>query len=86
MSVSGEESISNLRKKKGLGWIEWLRGWFNVIYEMLFERIMASHLENPIPLPLLPKDFTCIITASTSGIDREIARFSFVSLSFSLNL
>lgn len=59
--------------KHSLGWIEWLRGWFYVIYEMLFQRIMASHLQNPLPLPPL-NDLTCIITGSTSGIGLEIAR------------
>ncbi|KAK9278382.1 hypothetical protein L1049_027947 [Liquidambar formosana] len=59
--------------KQGLGWMEWLRGWFNLIYEMLFQRIMASHLQNPLPLPPL-NDLTCIITGSTSGIGLEIAR------------
>ncbi|KAG6625092.1 dehydrogenase/reductase SDR family member FEY-like [Carya illinoinensis] len=60
-------------KKESLGWIEWMRGWFNVIYEMLFQRIIASHLQNPLPLPPL-SDLTCIVTGSTSGIGREIAR------------
>ncbi|KVI07471.1 Glucose/ribitol dehydrogenase [Cynara cardunculus var. scolymus] len=59
--------------KTGLGWMEWLRGWFYLAYEMLFQRIMASHLQNPMPLPPL-NDFTCIITGSTSGIGRETAR------------
>ncbi|CAK9182559.1 unnamed protein product [Ilex paraguariensis] len=59
--------------KQGLGWMEWLRGWFYLAYEMLFQRIMASHLQNPMPLSPL-NDITCIITGSTSGIGREIAR------------
>ncbi|XP_004299813.1 PREDICTED: retinol dehydrogenase 11-like [Fragaria vesca subsp. vesca] len=61
------------KKKEGLGWIEWLRGWFYVVYEMLFQRITASHLQNPMPLPPV-NDLTCIVTGSTSGIGREIAR------------
>ncbi|KAJ7975353.1 putative Short-chain dehydrogenase [Quillaja saponaria] len=61
------------KKKQALGWIEWLRGWFYLIYEMLFQRIMASHLQNPMPLPPV-NDLTCIVTGSTSGIGREIAR------------
>lgn len=61
------------KKKQGLGWIEWLRGWMYVIYEMLFQRITASHLHNPLELPPL-SDLTCIVTGSTSGIGREIAR------------
>jgi len=44
-----------------------------VIYEMLFQRISASHLHNPMPLPPV-NDLTCIVTGSTSGIGREIAR------------
>ncbi|PRQ20374.1 putative NADP-retinol dehydrogenase [Rosa chinensis] len=61
------------KKKDGLGWTEWLRGWFYVVYEMLFQRITASHLLNPMPLPPV-NDLTCIVTGSTSGIGREIAR------------
>ncbi|CAI0406832.1 unnamed protein product [Linum tenue] len=61
------------RKKEGLGWIEWIRGWLYVIHEMLFQRILASHLQNPLPLPPV-NDLTCIVTGSTSGIGREIAR------------
>ncbi|MBA0732570.1 hypothetical protein Gogos_016650 [Gossypium gossypioides] len=61
------------KRKQGLGWIEWLRGWMYVIYEMLFQRITASHLHNPLELPPL-SDLTCIVTGSTSGIGREIAR------------
>ncbi|XAR71499.1 NADP-retinol dehydrogenase [Bertholletia excelsa] len=38
-----------------------------------FQRILASHLQNPMPLPPL-NDLTCIVTGSTSGIGREIAR------------
>ncbi|XP_062158426.1 dehydrogenase/reductase SDR family member FEY-like isoform X2 [Alnus glutinosa] len=60
-------------KKKALGWIEWLRGWLNLIYEILFQRIIASHLQNPLPLPPA-NDLSCIVTGSTSGIGREIAR------------
>ncbi|XP_058097973.1 dehydrogenase/reductase SDR family member FEY-like isoform X1 [Magnolia sinica] len=60
-------------EKKGLGWMEWLRGWFYVIYEMLFQRITASHIPNPLDLSPLP-DLTCIVTGSTSGIGLEIAR------------
>ncbi|KAL4557354.1 hypothetical protein LXL04_035530 [Taraxacum kok-saghyz] len=67
------ETASSKLKKEGLGWMEWLRGWFYLAYEMLFQRIMASHLQNPMPLPPL-SDFTCIITGSTSGIGRETAR------------
>lgn len=48
-----------------------------VIHEMLFQRIMASHLQNPLPLPPV-NDLTCIVTGSTSGIGSEIARFFFL--------
>lgn len=34
---------------------------------------MASHLQNPLPLPPV-NDLTCIVTGSTSGIGSEIAR------------
>ncbi|PWA96302.1 Glucose/ribitol dehydrogenase [Artemisia annua] len=53
--------------------MEWIRGWLYLAYEMLFQRIMASHLQNPLPLPPLD-DVTCVITGSTSGIGRETAR------------
>ncbi|KAF5207296.1 Dehydrogenase/reductase SDR family member FEY [Thalictrum thalictroides] len=61
------------KRKQGLGWIEWARGWFQVIYEMFFQRIAASHLENPLPLPSL-NHLTCIVTGSTSGIGLQTAR------------
>lgn len=72
---SSSSSVEPLKKKKKecLGWIEWFRGWFNIIYEFLFQRIMASHLENPMPLPPI-NELTCIVTGSTSGIGLEIAR------------
>ncbi|CAL0322304.1 unnamed protein product [Lupinus luteus] len=71
-SSSGDNEASKI-KKQCLGWIEWFRGWFCLIYEMLFQRIMASHLHNPMPLPPI-NDLTCIVTGSTSGIGLEIAR------------
>ncbi|KAG8635762.1 dehydrogenase/reductase SDR family member FEY isoform X2 [Manihot esculenta] len=70
---SQSASSSSTKRKEGLGWIEWLRGWMYVIHEMLFQRIMASHLQNPLPLPPV-NDLTCIVTGSTSGIGSEIAR------------
>lgn len=45
----------------------------HIIYEVLFQRITASNLDNPLPLPPI-NDLTCIVTGSTSGIGREIAR------------
>ncbi|KAK3041917.1 hypothetical protein RJ639_002199 [Escallonia herrerae] len=77
LEKEGEEEEERLKVKVkvkvGLGWIEWARGWLNLIYEMLFQRITASHLQNPMPLPPI-NDITCVITGSTSGIGREIAR------------
>ncbi|RAL49134.1 hypothetical protein DM860_017164 [Cuscuta australis] len=61
------------KKKEALGWVEWLRGWLCLAYEMLFQRIAASHLQNPLPLPPI-NGLTCIVTGSTSGIGRETAR------------
>jgi NAD(P)-dependent dehydrogenase (short-subunit alcohol dehydrogenase family) len=71
-SCSSNEPLKK-NKKQCLGWIEWLRGWFHLFYEFLFQRIMASHLYNPMPLPPI-NDLTCIVTGSTSGIGLEIAR------------
>ncbi|KAJ4713648.1 putative Short-chain dehydrogenase [Melia azedarach] len=71
--TSPAEVKSNNKQKEALGWMEWLRGWFAVSYEFMFQRILASHLQNPLPLPPV-NDLTCIVTGSTSGIGREIAR------------
>ncbi|XAR62281.1 Carbonyl reductase (NADPH) [Bertholletia excelsa] len=70
---STERETEKLVTKEGLGWIEWVRGWMYLAYEMLFQRIIASLLQYPMPLPPL-NDFTCIVTGSTSGIGREMAR------------
>ncbi|KAM3249651.1 hypothetical protein P3L10_011421 [Capsicum annuum] len=72
-NTSASEEAKAPLKKEALGWMEWLRGWFYLVYEMLFQRILASHLHNPMPLPPI-NDLTCIVTGSTSGIGREIAR------------
>ncbi|GFZ12313.1 NAD(P)-binding Rossmann-fold superfamily protein [Actinidia rufa] len=72
-SGEGERESVVKKKKEGLGWMEWVRGWFYLAYEMLFQRIMASHLHNPMHLPPL-NDITCIVTGSTSGIGLQIAR------------
>ncbi|KAE9586118.1 hypothetical protein Lal_00009956 [Lupinus albus] len=72
-TTSFSSSNDEASKKQCLGWIEWFRGWFYLIYEMLFQRIMASHLDNPMLLPPI-NDLTCIVTGSTSGIGLQIAR------------
>ncbi|KAK4402522.1 Dehydrogenase/reductase SDR family member FEY [Sesamum angolense] len=68
-----EDVAKHKVKKEGLGWIEWFMGWFYLAYEMLFQRIVASNLQNPMPLPPI-NDLTFIVTGSTSGIGKEIAR------------
>jgi len=75
-SSSSNEPLLKKKKKQCLGWIEWLRGWFSLFYEFLFQRITASHLHNPMPLPPI-NDLTCIVTGSTSGIGLEIARYCY---------
>lgn len=74
---SGGGDGGRKERKEALGWIEWGRGWFAIVWEFLFQRIAASHVENPLPLPPLD-DVTCIVTGATSGIGLEIAR-SFLS-------
>lgn len=59
--------------KRAPWWMKSLTGWSYVIYEMLFQKMQARHLKNPLPLPPL-HDVTCIITGSTSGIGLETAR------------
>ncbi|KAL3824963.1 hypothetical protein ACJIZ3_020992 [Penstemon smallii] len=68
-----EEVVKEKVKKEALSWGEWVRGWFYLAYEMLFQRIVACNLENPMPLPPI-NDLTYIVTGSTSGIGKEIAR------------
>ncbi|KAL2253880.1 retinol dehydrogenase 11 [Sesamum indicum] len=70
---SSDDVAKHKVKKDGLGWIEWFMGWFYLAYEMLFQRIVASNLQNPMPLPPI-NDLTFIVTGSTSGIGKEIAR------------
>ncbi|KAK1321140.1 hypothetical protein QJS10_CPA03g02557 [Acorus calamus] len=72
-SSSSSSSASDGRGKQGLGWIEWMRGWINIVWEFLFQRISASHLQCPLPLPPL-ENLTVIVTGSTSGIGLQIAR------------
>ncbi|KAL9224787.1 hypothetical protein vseg_000790 [Gypsophila vaccaria] len=71
--ASGEEQQPLMMKSKGLTWAEWLKGWMTVIADILFQRISARHLLNPMPLPSVGH-LTCIVTGSTSGIGLEIAR------------
>eukprot|EP00268_Persea_americana_P045326 TRINITY_DN4616_c0_g1_i13.p1 TRINITY_DN4616_c0_g1~~TRINITY_DN4616_c0_g1_i13.p1 ORF type:complete len:121 (-),score=14.51 TRINITY_DN4616_c0_g1_i13:2795-3157(-) len=53
--------------------MEWLRGWLDPTYQTLFQRIRASHIQNPLPLFSLD-NLTYIITNSTSGPGLEIAK------------
>jgi len=46
---------------------------------MVFQRILASHLHNPMPLPPI-NHLTCIVTGSTSGIGLQIARYCTTTL------
>ncbi|KAG2310453.1 hypothetical protein Bca52824_022010 [Brassica carinata] len=73
MSSETRRMKTKNKKKEGLGWMEWIRGWACVFHEFLFQRFMSSHLPNPLPLPPL-SHLTCIVTGSTSGIGRETAR------------
>ncbi|CAL9243325.1 unnamed protein product [Arabidopsis halleri] len=73
MSSETFSLTKKMKKKEALGWIELIRGWGCVFHEFLFQRFMASHLQNPLPLPSL-NHLTCIVTGSTSGIGRETAR------------
>ncbi|XP_020586085.1 retinol dehydrogenase 12-like isoform X2 [Phalaenopsis equestris] len=73
-STAGDHGgVRESRKKEALDWLEWGRGWLYVVGEFFFQRISASHLENPLTLPHLD-GFTCIVTGSTSGIGLEVAR------------
>ncbi|KAJ6393038.1 hypothetical protein OIU77_022505 [Salix suchowensis] len=72
MNSSPRSSLTGKVKRRPW-WVKNLTGWSYVIYEMLFQRMQARHLKNPLPLPPLD-DVTCIVTGSTSGIGLETAR------------
>lgn len=74
--MNSETRRMKKKKKEGLGWMEWIRGWICVFHEFLFQRFMSSHLPNPLPLPPL-NHLTCIVTGSTSGIGLQTARLIF---------
>eukprot|EP01018_Ginkgo_biloba_P011360 Gb_22575 [translate_table: standard] len=61
------------KRRSGLGWMEWIMGWLHILYEIVFQRIMACHLKNPLQLPPM-NGLTCIVTGATSGIGLEIAK------------
>ncbi|XP_074275505.1 dehydrogenase/reductase SDR family member FEY-like isoform X2 [Silene latifolia] len=68
-----EKMKQTIKMKKNIGYIDWIKGWINIISEMLFQRIASKHLHNPIPLPSL-HNLTFIVTGSTSGIGLQTAR------------
>ncbi|KAJ4869390.1 NAD(P)-binding Rossmann-fold superfamily protein [Raphanus sativus] len=72
-SSSQSPAAKKKKKKESLGWMDWMRGWSSVFGEILFQRITASHLLNPLSLPPL-NHLTCLVTGSTSGIGRQTAR------------
>ncbi|KAH9323311.1 hypothetical protein KI387_017950, partial [Taxus chinensis] len=61
------------KKQSSLGWIEWIRGLFIILYDIIFQRILACHLKNPMHLSPM-NGSTCIVTGATSGIGLEMAR------------
>ncbi|KAK2986494.1 hypothetical protein RJ640_021369 [Escallonia rubra] len=71
--ASASSPPSKKQEKQDLGWMEWLKGWYDLIFEACFQKLMSRHLHNPLPLPSL-NGKTCIVTGSTSGIGLEIAR------------
>ncbi|KAG9150893.1 hypothetical protein Leryth_003032 [Lithospermum erythrorhizon] len=72
--MTSSSLVSPLGKEnKELGWVEWLRAWYLLICEILFQKLYARHLQNPLPLPSLG-GYNCIVTGATSGIGLEIAR------------
>uniref|UniRef100_A0A6N2JWZ1 Uncharacterized protein n=1 Tax=Salix viminalis TaxID=40686 RepID=A0A6N2JWZ1_SALVM len=72
MDSSPRSSITG-KVKRTPWWMKSLTGWSYVIFEMLFQKMQARRLKNPLPLPPL-HDVTCIVTGSTSGIGLETAR------------
>ncbi|KAJ0536818.1 putative NADP-retinol dehydrogenase [Helianthus annuus] len=72
--ISRMESFEPAKQDKvELGWIEWLKGWYNLVLETILEKYWSRHLPTPFPLPPL-NGITAIVTGSTSGIGLETAR------------
>ncbi|KAG5407191.1 hypothetical protein IGI04_013310 [Brassica rapa subsp. trilocularis] len=63
--MSDEKAYST--KKESLGWMEWMTGWSSVFGEILFQRITASRLLNPLPLPPL-NDLTCVLAEAGAHV------------------
>ncbi|KAG9133834.1 hypothetical protein Leryth_026380 [Lithospermum erythrorhizon] len=67
-------SVSSLgEESKELGWVKWLRAWYLLMSEILFQKIYARHLQDPFPLPPLG-GINFIVTGATSGIGLEISK------------
>lgn len=74
MTMDSVPSFSGAKQDEcQLSWMEWLKGWYRLVLETLFEKYWSRHLPNTLPLPPL-NGLNCIVTGSTSGIGLEIAR------------